>query len=87
MRDDIIQAMSRVDPQVTACRHGSTTHVSIVIWFAGSGRVCGVTVPPEIEHTPEGSCIAQAIRAAVVPAFAGPYFQIRFPFPFPFPHP
>jgi hypothetical protein len=81
-RDDIVQAMARVQPGVLACPNDWSTPLLVDVWFAHTGHVCGVRVPEALERSPLKACITRAVHAATVPPFSEPYFHVRFPFPY-----
>jgi hypothetical protein len=45
-----------------------------------SGRVTNARVQGQFAGTPEGSCIARAVRRARFPRFKRPSFQVTFPY-------
>lgn len=79
-RQDVISAMNGVRSAVQACGNGQTGTASVTVTFASSGRVTTANVAPPFAGTPAGSCIARAVRAASVPAFTRPTFQVTYPF-------
>ncbi len=80
-RDQVRSALNAVAPAVEACadgRHGLAT-VSVV--FTGAtGAVRSATVTGPYAGTPEGSCIARAVREAQVPTFSQGTFTVSYPF-------
>jgi hypothetical protein len=79
-RADVLAAMRGVSAGVRACAPGRTGTVTISIVFASSGRVTTAQVGPPLAGTPEGSCMARVVRAATVPGFSRPTFQVSYPF-------
>jgi hypothetical protein len=72
--------MQGVEPAVRACageRHGS---VQVDVVVQGTGRVSSATVTGNFQGSPEGSCIARAVRSARFPAFTGEPLRFRYPF-------
>jgi hypothetical protein len=65
-----------------ACATGTHGTAMFTITFANTGRVTTVNVGPPLAATPAGSCAARAVRAAVVPPFSRPTFQVDYPFSF-----
>ena len=79
-RATVQSVMASVEPAVRACvgeRHG-TAAVDVVV--QGSGRVTSATVTGNFQGSPEGSCIARAVRGARFPAFTGEVLRFRYPF-------
>jgi hypothetical protein len=65
---------------VSACaaeRHGVAT---VEITVGSSGRVRSALVTGDFAGTPEGSCVARAVRRARFPQFTQPTFEITYPF-------
>jgi hypothetical protein len=79
-RDEIKQGLDSARPALQACAgsaHGlSTAHVTVT----GAGRVASVTIDGAFAGTPEGSCMARALRAAAFPRFSTPSLQVTYPF-------
>jgi hypothetical protein len=79
-REDVVQAMRAVSPQVAACagtRHGV---VRVNITVGGSGRVQNAVVQGEFAGSREGSCVARAVRRARLPEFSRDSFSFVYPF-------
>ncbi len=72
--------MRGVQGAVRACASGQPGPAQVTIVFASSGRVTTANVQAPFAGTPAGSCIARAVRAATVPAFTRPTFQVSYPF-------
>ncbi len=81
-RNDVIAAMRGVQSNVRQCAAstGQSGTASINVVFASSGRVTTANVAPPFAGTPTGSCMARAVRAAVVPPFSQPTFSVNYPF-------
>jgi len=81
-RESVIAAIDGVRPMLQSCaaaRHGAAlAHITV----AGSGRVTHAIVSGAFAGTPEGSCIARAIRGAQFPAFAQAKIELSYPFAF-----
>jgi hypothetical protein len=79
-RATVQSVMQGVEPAVRACageRHGS---VQVDVVVQGTGRVSSATVTGNFQGSPEGSCIARAVRSARFPAFTGEPLRFRYPF-------
>jgi hypothetical protein len=79
-RDDVRSALAAVRPAVLACANGRGGVASVRINIGASGRVRGTEVGGDFAGTPEGSCIARAVRGARFPAFSQPSFSVSYPF-------
>lgn len=80
-RADVVSAMGSVRVAVAACAQGRSGLAQVRVTFSGpSGRVMMAVVEGQFAGTPQGSCIARAVRAASVPRFAQPTFGVSFPF-------
>jgi hypothetical protein len=79
-REDIKAGLQNVRAALQACAgpaHGmSTAHVTI----AGTGRVAAATIEGAFAGTPQGSCMARALRGAAFPRFGAPSLQVTYPF-------
>jgi hypothetical protein len=72
--------MQGVEPAIRACageRRG-TAQIDVVVHGA-SGRVVSATVTGSFQGSPEGSCMARAVRAARFPTFTGEPLRFRYP--------
>lgn len=79
-RDEVRDAIQAVTGAVRQCApaYGGTV-VPTDLTIAPSGRVTVATVSGSLAGTPEGSCIARALRKARTPAFSGPRLTVKFP--------
>ncbi|MFO0693019.1 MAG: hypothetical protein U0230_05645 [Polyangiales bacterium] len=78
-RAEVLAGLQAVHDAVAACTegHGSAVlHVTI----AGSGRVTTAFATGHFAGTPEGSCMARAVRAARFPRFTRPTITVEYPF-------
>jgi hypothetical protein len=79
-RDEIKRALEAIRPALETCigaAHG-TTFANVTI--ASSGRVRYTSIEGAFAGTPQGSCMARALRTATVPRFAADSMTVRFPF-------
>jgi hypothetical protein len=78
-REQVITAMNRVQPAVTACFGGTRGSAMAAITIIGrTGRV--TTAQISGQGGAVGSCIARAVRGATFPRFADDSLTIRYPF-------
>ena len=61
----------------SASRHGAAP---VEVSIGPSGRVRNAVVGGAFAGTPEGSCIARAVRTAKFPAFSAEDFRVTFPY-------
>lgn len=80
-RDAVLNALSAVRPAVAACAEGRSGVATVQLTVANTGRVSGALVSGIFAGTPQGSCIARAVRQARFPRFTRPTFSVTFPFP------
>ena len=60
---------------------GRSGVATVRVTFTGSsGRVTTAIVEGQFAGTPQGSCVARAVRAASVPRFAQPTVSVVYPF-------
>lgn len=79
-REGVVASIDAVRPAVRACaatRHGSAP---VLVTVGSNGRVRSAVVSGTFAGTPEGSCIARAVRAAEFPAFTQATFELSYPF-------
>lgn len=80
-RADVLAAMGSVRSAVAACAGGRGGLAQVRVTFSGSsGRVTGAQVEGQFAGTPQGSCIARAVRTASLQRFEQPTYQVLFPF-------
>jgi hypothetical protein len=79
-RDEIKRALEAIRPALKTCIGGAhgTTFANVTI--ASSGRVGHASIEGAFAGTPEGSCMARALRSATVPRFAADSMTVRFPY-------
>jgi outer membrane biosynthesis protein TonB len=79
-RDEVRAALNAVIPELQKCigeRHG-TADVTLTVRAPGS--VSYAVVAGSFAGTPEGSCIARAVKLAKFPAFREPTVRVSYPF-------
>lgn len=62
------------------CANGRGGNANVTLTFASTGRVTTANISAPFAGTPEGSCMALAMRTLRVPPFSQPTFQITVPF-------
>ena len=74
-------AISAVQPAVSACAQGQHGLATTSITVSGpSGRVSNANVTGQFAGTPQGTCVARAVRGARFPRFRQEQFTISYPF-------
>jgi hypothetical protein len=79
-RDEIKRTFEALRPALEACTdnlHG-TTYANVTI--NGSGRASYSIIEGAFAGSPQGSCMARALRTASFPRFAAASLTVRFPF-------
>ncbi len=80
-REDVVAALESVALDVRGCAPAySGAVVRVRVTFAPSGRVTTAVVSGRLAGTPEGSCVARAVRAARVPPFERSSFVVAYPY-------
>lgn len=78
-RDDVINAFTRIQPELSACTQGKHGLTSVDATVVNTGRVARALVDGVFKGTPEGSCIARAVRSASFPRFSQPSLRVSYP--------
>jgi hypothetical protein len=79
-RAQVLAAMEAITPAVRACADDSSGTATVLVIVAGSGRVTTAEVRGFFAGTPQGSCIARAVRGAHLPPFTADRFEFTYPF-------
>jgi hypothetical protein len=79
-REDVRRGMEQVRPQLAACAGGRHGSLEAQVTISGAGRVNYSVISGNFVGTPEGSCMARALRTATFPPFAGTRFKVLYPF-------
>jgi hypothetical protein len=79
-REDVQTALEGVRASVAACAPGKRGTAQVDITVASTGVVTKALVGGDFAGTPEGSCIARAVRGAKLPTFSQPTFRVIYPF-------
>lgn len=81
-RSQVLAGFESVRAAVAACADGAFGVANVSTTIVGSGRVTHALVGGDFNGTPQGSCIARAVRKARFPAFSGEPLKVEFPFAF-----
>jgi len=79
-RAQVLQSLQSVEPRVRGCRETRGGIAQVRITVASSGRVRNAVVQGVFAGTPEGSCVARAVRRARFPKFKDESFSVTYPF-------
>lgn len=79
-REQIILGFEAVRASVEACAAGAHGVATAKVTLAGAGRVANAVIEGAFAGTPQGSCMARAVRKAQFPRFASPTFTVAYPF-------
>jgi hypothetical protein len=69
--DDFKKGMAAVTPAAKNCYKGTQGTATVKLVIAPSGQISKVTVGGQFAGTPEGECVASAIKGASFPAWDG----------------
>jgi hypothetical protein len=79
-REQVQQSLQLLQPALLACAAGGHGVSVANVTVASSGRVSHGTIEGVFAGTPEGSCMARALRTATFPAFSAQNFSVKYPF-------
>ncbi|HET6340258.1 MAG TPA: hypothetical protein VFG30_43920 [Polyangiales bacterium] len=79
-RDDVLHGLDRVRSTVSACAEGRTGVAEVDLTIAANGIVTNALVGGDFGGTPQGSCIARAVRKARFPTFKADRYRVLFPY-------
>jgi hypothetical protein len=81
-REVVQSGIEALRPELAACAAGVHGSMFANVTIAGSGRVTYTTVEGAYAGSPQGSCMARALRTASFPQFSAPSLKVRYPFVF-----
>ncbi len=79
-REQIMASFEKVRDDLVTCADGGHGLLTTGVTISGAGRVTYATVDGVFAGTPQGSCMARALRKASFPRFSSPNLKISFPF-------
>jgi hypothetical protein len=79
-RDDVRVSLDRVRSSVQACAEGRNGVAEVDVTIARNGNVTNALVGGDFGGTPQGSCIARAVRRAKFPEFKQDRYRVLFPY-------
>lgn len=81
-REATVDALGAVRTAVAQCAAGRGGVANVRVTVRSSGKVTNAVVSGDFAGTPEGSCIARAVRGATFAPFAQPSFVVTYPYQF-----
>jgi hypothetical protein len=78
-REQVAAGFDALRPALEQCASGANGLVEIDAAIAGSGRVAHAVIGGTFVGTPEGSCMARAVRAARFPESAQARMSVHYP--------
>ncbi len=78
-REQVMAGFDAIRGQLDACAAGQHGIVHIDATVANSGRVSYAVLEGAFQGSPEGSCMARAVRGARFPRFSQPSLKISYP--------
>ncbi|HKP57130.1 MAG TPA: hypothetical protein VJV78_10430 [Polyangiales bacterium] len=79
-RSDVLNGLDRVRTSVQACAEGRNGVAEVDLTIAANGVVTNALVGGDFGGTPQGSCIARAVRKARFPEFKQDRYRVLFPY-------
>jgi hypothetical protein len=79
-RTQVQNGLESVRGELQSCAAGAHGRTTANVTVSGAGRVTYVTIEGAFAGTPQGSCMARALRGAQFPQFATPQLRVRYPF-------
>lgn len=79
-RTQVQDSLEAVRGQLQSCAAGAHGRTTANVTVSGAGRVTYATIEGAFAGTPQGSCMARALRSAQFPQFASPQLRVRYPF-------
>jgi hypothetical protein len=79
-RNDVLNGLDGVRSSVQACAEGRNGVAEVDLTIAANGVVTNALVGGDFGGTPQGSCIARAVRKARFPVFKQDRYRVLFPY-------
>lgn len=81
-REAVVAVMDAIRPELEKCTGGRRGIAEVSLTVRPEGRVSYAVVDGSFAGSPEGTCMAQALRQAKFPAFSDPMLRVKYPFQF-----
>lgn len=79
-REQVTAGFEAMRSALTQCAAGRAGRVEVKASITSSGRIAHALIGGDFEGSPEGSCMARAVREAQFPAFSQPRLKVSYPF-------
>jgi hypothetical protein len=79
-RTQVQAALESMRDQLQTCAAGAHGRMKANVTISGAGRVTYATIEGAFAGTPQGSCMARALRGTQFPQFASPLLRVGYPF-------
>jgi hypothetical protein len=79
-RDEVLNGLDRIRSTVRACAEGRNGVAEVDLTIAANGVVTNALVGGDFGGTPQGSCIARAVRKARFTPFKQDRYRVLFPY-------
>lgn len=79
-RTQVQNGLEGMRGQLQSCAAGAHGRMTANVTISGAGRVTYAIVDGAFAGTPQGSCMARALRGAQFPQFASPQLRVVYPF-------
>ena len=75
----VIEGMNAILPELSRCAGGMGGVADITLTVQSTGRVSYAMVSGDFAGTPEGSCLARAVKSAKFPPFKEAFLRVNYP--------
>jgi len=79
-RDQVTAGFESMRNALKQCAAGRAGQVEVKASITSNGRIVHALIDGDFEGSPEGSCMARAVREAQFPAFSQPRLKVSYPF-------
>jgi hypothetical protein len=79
-REQVTAGFESMRTALKQCAAGRAGKVEVKASITGNGRIVHALIDGDFEGSPEGSCMARAVREAQFPAFSQPRLKVSYPF-------
>jgi hypothetical protein len=79
-RTQVQTVLESMRAELQTCAAGEHGRMKANVTISGAGRVTYATIEGAFAGTPQGSCMARALRGAQFPQFASPQLRVGYPF-------
>jgi hypothetical protein len=79
-REQVTAGFESMRTALKACAAGRAGQVEVKASITSNGRIVHALIDGDFEGSPEGSCMARAVREGQFPAFSQPRLKVSYPF-------